>query len=506
MFASESHLPLDSIPRRSRLPWNTPAEQRYVEMRGRLNRVTVPGAFAISTMVTLSCFDDKRLFAILLGVQLFQIPFNVWVNLRLLRRLGPHAGELFRNAVNLCFSIAAGHLAHWPIPAWLWLPFIALTFEQLGARLTTWTLISTCVIMDGLALMEGVSWIYPVSFSLFAVFCAQISRVRFEEMRDMLSSGDIQRLELERAHLAMMQAHESLTRETAAREMAELELRQAHKLEAVGRLAAGIAHELNTPVQFVGDNLRFTRDSLADTVELLEHYANALKAVREGSSSSPAVARATEAESALDSSFLVEEIPRALEKSLEGIDRIAAIVRSIKEFARPDQKEMTAIDLNDTVNNVLAIARNEYAEVATVDVELAPLPRVTCHPGEINQVMLNLVVNAAQAIGETPRSAGAKGRMVVRTALEADGKHVVVSVADDGPGIPRDVQPRIFEPFFTTKPVGKGVGQGLAVSRAVILRHRGSLTFESTEGEGTTFSMRLPVDDLAVAADANPRF
>src|ERR1700742_3220422 len=177
MFASEPHLSADSLPKSTRLPWNTPAEQRYVELRGRLTRVTGPGAIVISSLVTLSCFRDRRLFTLLLGAQLLQVPFNVWVNLRLLRRVGPKTGERIRNGVNLTVSLVTGHLAHWPLLAWLWLPFVAIAFDHLGVRAATGMIAAFCLGVDALALIDGVPWIYPLSFTAFAILCAQISKV-----------------------------------------------------------------------------------------------------------------------------------------------------------------------------------------------------------------------------------------------------------------------------------------------------------------------------------------
>jgi signal transduction histidine kinase len=499
MLASPPSFAADSMTESRRFSWDTPAERRYVEMTSRLTKVTGTSAFAISSLVTLSCLSDPHLAAMLLCVQLLQVPFNIWVNLRVLRRLGARKGELLRTAVNLTTSVVTGHLAHWPLPAWLWLPFIALATDSLGERVATAIILSTCVVVDGLALIDGVSWIYPAAFTIFAVFCAQISKLRVGEMREMLLAGDSQRRELESTYAAMKDAHERLTVETTARELVELELRQAHKLEAVGRLAAGVAHEINTPVQFIGDNLRFARDSVGDLGALIAGYRTILSALRDGLPVTQSIVEATEKEETLDVSFLLREVPSAVDKSLEGIERIAAIVRSVREFAQPEQKEMIEVDLNDNVGHVLLIARNEYAQFATVDLALSPLPRVLCHPGEINQVLLNLIVNAAHSIAETPTGAEGKGRITVRTVLEPDGRHVSLSVADDGAGIPEDIQRRIFEPFFTTKAVGKGTGQGLAVSRSVISRHGGSLRFESKEGAGTTFYVRLPIDATAEA-------
>jgi len=179
-------------------------------------------------------------------------------------------------------------------------------------------------------------------------------------------------------------------------------------------------------------------------------------------------------------------------------------VRSMKEFAHPDQKEMIAVDLNQAINSTLVIARNEYKYLADVETDLGELPLVICHGGDVNQVILNIVVNAAHAIGDVLHGTDGRGRIKVQT--RRDGASVEIRISDTGGGIPEAIRSRIFEPFFTTKEVGRGTGQGLAIARAVILeRHGGDLTFETEAGRGTTFIIRLPIDgktptDLGAAA------
>jgi two-component system NtrC family sensor kinase len=178
------------------------------------------------------------------------------------------------------------------------------------------------------------------------------------------------------------------------------------------------------------------------------------------------------------------------------LGRVTTIVRSMKEFAHPDQKEMTAVDLNRAVQNTLAISRNEYKLVADLEIDLGELPLVTCYAGEVNQVVLNIIVNAAQAIEDIVKGTDRRGRITVCTRRErAD---VVISIADSGGGISEAVRDRIFDPFFTTKEVGRGSGQGLAIARSVIVdKHRGQLTFETVPGHGTTFFIRLPIERAA---------
>lgn len=283
----------------------------------------------------------------------------------------------------------------------------------------------------------------------------------------------------------------------------ERELAQAQKLESVGRLAAGIAHEINTPVQFVSDSLFFLRDASAELFRVVESLEAVREAVATGKPAASAAAAALDAEEEADLPYLVEQVPRAFERSMDGLQRVASIVRSMKEFAHPDQKEMIAVDLNRSIQSTLIVARTEYKYVADLETDLGELPPVMCFAGEINQAVLNIVTNAAHAIGDVAGDNGPKGLITVRTRCE--GNEVVVQITDTGGGIPAWVADRIFDPFFTTKAVGKGTGQGLAIARAVIVeKHRGQLRFDTTPGKGTTFTISLPVDQsqelLAISA------
>jgi signal transduction histidine kinase len=200
-----------------------------------------------------------------------------------------------------------------------------------------------------------------------------------------------------------------------------------------------------------------------------------------------------EAESAADLPYLQENLPKAVTSSLDGLERVAAIVRSMKEFAHPDQKDMTAIDLNHGIESTLTIARNEYKYVADVETDFdAGLPLVECYAGELNQAILNIIVNAAHAIGDVVKDSGRKG--IIRVTTGRRGDSVLITVSDTGTGIPREVRDRIYDPFFTTKEVGKGTGQGLAIARSVIVdKHGGELRFETEPGKGTTFLLTLPL-------------
>ena len=283
----------------------------------------------------------------------------------------------------------------------------------------------------------------------------------------------------------------------------EIELRHSQKLEAVGRLAAGIAHEINTPVQFIGDNIRFLRAAYTDLIKVQEKYNHLRDAVANGGAGRGLAEEVTEAEKAVDIDYLMEEIPKAIGQSLDGVTRVATLVRAMKEFAHPDRKEKAAADINKALLSTLTVARNELKYVADVETELGNLPLVVCNIGELNQVFLNLLVNAAHAIGDLGKENGEKGLIRVRTSLEEDA--VLISIADTGCGIPEDIRDKVFDPFFTTKEIGRGTGQGLAIARSVVVdMHGGTLTFSSEVGKGTTFYVRLPLEASAKPAEEKP--
>ncbi|MBC7977544.1 MAG: hypothetical protein H7138_21420 [Myxococcales bacterium] len=291
-----------------------------------------------------------------------------------------------------------------------------------------------------------------------------------------------------------------VTRQT----LLENDLRQAQKLESVGRLAAGVAHEINTPIQFVSDSLQFTREAVTDLLQSMSAQNTALAASRAANGRAPSAAggadTATDDADEIDLPYLTAELPRALDRALDGTRRVTAIVRAMKIFAH-DKREMAEIDLREAIESTLAIARHEYKYVADLELHLEAVPRVTCLGGEINQVILNIIINAAHAIEDVV--AGSERRGKIGIALRQVDSAVVLSISDTGAGIPEHVREHIFEQFFTTKPVGKGSGQGLALCRSVIVdKHRGALTFESQPGVGTTFHVQIPIRPQATPKNA----
>jgi PAS domain S-box-containing protein len=270
------------------------------------------------------------------------------------------------------------------------------------------------------------------------------------------------------------------------RKFAEQRLASSEKLESIGRLAAGVAHEINTPIQFLNDSIFFIREAMQG---LLAHNAKLTAML-------PSPPEPDE-----DIEDIKAELPPALDRVADGLARIAEIVRSMKEFSHADQAEMSRVDLNRAIRSTLVIASTEYKYVADVVTDLAPdLPPVTCHGGQINQVVLNLVVNAAHAIADVVKGTPNRGCITVKTERVDD--FVVISVSDTGGGIPEAIRKRIFDPFFTTKEVGRGTGQGLSIAHNAIKSHGGRLEFDTELGKGTTFRVSLPLEPAEREASA----
>ncbi|MGZ4566959.1 MAG: sensor histidine kinase, partial [Blastococcus sp.] len=259
------------------------------------------------------------------------------------------------------------------------------------------------------------------------------------------------------------------------------------KLESLGRLAAGLAHEINSPIQFVGDNARFLEEAYQELIRVVEVYRELID------TSSPIgwmerQERVREAEAGIDFDYLQKEIPSAVEQTLEGIERVSTIVRAMKTFSHPGTKEQVPADLNEALEATVTVTRHQISEVADLRLELGDVPPVRCNVADLNQVFLNLIVNASDAIEETGR------RGVITVATAVDGDEAVVRISDTGCGIPDDVRAKIFDPFFTTKDVGRGSGQGLPLVRGVVQEgHRGSIGVESVAGRGSTFTVRIPI-------------
>ncbi|MBL3527672.1 MAG: PAS domain S-box protein [gamma proteobacterium endosymbiont of Lamellibrachia anaximandri] len=279
----------------------------------------------------------------------------------------------------------------------------------------------------------------------------------------------------------------------------ELQLRQAQKLEAIGQLAAGIAHEINTPTQFVSDNTSFLQDAFQDIKKLCGFRHRVIEAVEADTLTPELIETAKAVADDIDIDYLHDEIPEAIEQSLEGLRRIKKIVGAMKEFSHPGTEEKSCIDINQAIRSTVEVSRNEWKYFAEMVLELDPaLPATPCLPGELNQAILNLIVNAAHAIEDQAEDdSDSLGTITIRT-LKRD-ERVEIKVTDTGCGVSEDISGRIFDPFFTTKQVGKGTGQGLAIAYSSIVdRHGGTIGLESEIGRGTTFTITLPVNMASV--------
>src|SRR6202795_1730290 len=286
-----------------------------------------------------------------------------------------------------------------------------------------------------------------------------------------------------------------LVAELKERERMVIELHLAQKLESVGRLAAGIAHEINTPIQYIGDSSHFLKSGFADTDQILKGWQQSLDALPAAPDSSRLRADALDLSKKHELDFLRVEIPKAFDRMSEGVARVANIVRAMKEFAHPDSSEQCAADINHAIQSPMIVATHVYKFIAHVHTDFAELPDVVCNVGELNQVFLNLIVNAAHAIEDAGRDTET-GVIKIRTELSDDC--VVVRISDNGCGIPPENLAKLYEPFFTTKEVGRGTGQGLAIARSIVVgKHGGELSVGSTVGSGSEFTLRLPIRGCA---------
>lgn len=283
----------------------------------------------------------------------------------------------------------------------------------------------------------------------------------------------------------------ALCTDVSQRKALEARQNQMMKLEAIGQLAAGIAHEINTPTQFVGDNLRFLGDSVQNLLAIIERQREELEAYRRGRRLPETAGRQNAFEERANLEYLFEEVPMAVQQALEGVSRVTKIVSAMREFSHPGRGEIKLVDLNQTLEKALTVCRNEWQYYCSLETDYTyDLPLVPCCADEINQVFLNILVNAAHAVREVVGNLR-KGTLRVETRFR--DPWVEVRIQDSGPGIPAAIRDKVFLPFFTTKEPGKGTGQGLAIAKSVVEKHGGEISFESEEGKGTTFLIRLPV-------------
>lgn len=293
-------------------------------------------------------------------------------------------------------------------------------------------------------------------------------------------------------HTGMLSVLSMVGADLTVQKILENQLVQVQKLESIGQLAAGMAHEINTPTQYVGDNTRFLQHAFNNLSGLLVKYEELIEAIKVGTVEHDFIREILKKAEEVNVDYLMKEIPTAIQQTLEGIERIAKIVLAMKDFLHPGTAEKTAIDINKAIESTITVARNEWNYVAELvtDFDLF-LPLVPCMQGEFKQVILNMIINAAQAIADNMDD-GTTGKGTITVSTSSDGDWVEIQISDTGAGIPKAFRTRIFDPFFTTR---EATGQGLAISHSIIVqKHGGTLTFDTEVGKGTTFTIRLPIE------------
>lgn len=316
--------------------------------------------------------------------------------------------------------------------------------------------------------------------------------------REVLAARVRSAVRVKRGYDTIAEMNARLLAEIGERKRREFELARAHRLESLGQLAAGIAHEINTPNQYVSHNLRFLEETFSGVEGVLRAVGLLLEADRNGRIDAQHLAGLRSTANEVDVSYVVREVPRAIRESRDGLRHVERIVRAMNDFSGHDARRKIQVDLPRTIENTLLVCRQAWKDVAEVTTDFDPaLPPVWCVPGEFSELILNLVLNAVQAIAEAAREGEArKGRIAVRTrALPGWAE---IRVEDNGTGIPEPIRSRVFDPFFTTREVGQAVGQGLTIAHAIVVTgHRGTIRFETETGRGTTFIVRLPMAGVA---------
>jgi len=274
----------------------------------------------------------------------------------------------------------------------------------------------------------------------------------------------------------------------------ENRLLQAEKLESIGQLAAGVAHEINSPSQYISDNLSFIKDAFKDFITIFKDYKSMIEKQKNGKIIPANLIQVLlEKEKKIDISYLMKETPSAIKQALEGIKKVTEIVQSMKMFSHPGKKEKTIENINTLLKSTTIISKNQWKYVADVNFDLDKnLPEIACYPAELNQVFLNIIINSTQAIKDKFSKNDKQGLIKITTKKQQNS--IVIIIRDNGIGIPKKIQKKVFDPFFTTKPIGVGTGQGLSISRNIIIKqHKGKITIFSKENKGTSVKIKLPI-------------
>jgi two-component system NtrC family sensor kinase len=363
--------------------------------------------------------------------------------------------------------------------------YLVLGYEKDGDR-------SSCpVIPLGSLLLKVLNHLiaYKYKSMLTAGLHGQVVEESHEQLREKAAL-------LEKSEQKYRRLAESLEieveRKTKEIKETQAQFMQQEKMASVGQLAAGVAHEINNPMGFISSNLNTLEGYAKDLRSLIEEYRPLVSGIKEAMATEEGRPRVSEKldhivalEKEMDIDFILNDIPSLIKESEEGAERIKKIVADLKDFSHPGKKDPEYADINHNLDSTLNIVWNELKYKATVKKEYGDLPQVKCYPQQLNQVFVNLLVNAAQAIEK-------QGEINITTRV-LDGK-VEITISDTGSGIPEENLSRIFDPFFTTKEVGKGTGLGLNVAYNIIKKHKGTIDVQSEVGKGTTFTIRIPVD------------
>ena len=354
--------------------------------------------------------------------------------------------------------------------------------------------------VKGLALDAcGIDWDWNKITDGISQSQAVSQPIRVDDIRYRRSDGEERYLSMTVNHLCCdkdrLLGSTIIGADITDRKKLETHLQQSQKMEAIGQLAAGIAHEINTPTQFVGDNTRFFQDAFDDLIRIIREYEKLIAEAKAQALTEELIAAAELRIEEIDLPYLEAEIPVALQHTLKGVERITKIVQAMKIFSHPGMVVKEPTEINKEIEKTITITRNEWKYVAEMETDFdSTMPLVPCFRAELNQVILNMIVNAAHAIAEVKMDCSSP-RGTIRISTHHQDNWAKIRISDTGAGIPEEIRHKIFDLFFTTKGPGKGSGQGLSISHSVIVeKHKGILDLESQVGKGTTFIIGIPME------------